>query len=80
MAAVTGVALAAVGCSDGEREGMCASGGISLATGALVAAGGIMLILDAQPRADVFEAGTLASANVGGVTVGVGPGFVAGKF
>jgi hypothetical protein len=80
MAAITGITLAGVGCSQAERRGMCTAGGISLAAGGLVAAGGIMLILESLPRAEVFPAGTMASARAEGPGVVVGPGFVAGRF
>lgn len=78
MAALTGVALLGVGCSDPDHAGMCSGGGITLAAGALATAGGILLILDALPRAEVHPAGRLGGAT--GASVVFGPGFVAGRF
>lgn len=74
MAAVTGIALTAVGCSDADRAGMCKAGAITLGIGALVTAGSIMMIVDALPHAEFRVPG----GGVGSVTVG--PGFAAGRF
>jgi hypothetical protein len=75
MAAITGVALLGVGCSDPDHAGMCSGGGITFVAGGLAVAGGVLLILDALPRAEVLPAGRL-----GGATMVFGPGFVAGRF
>lgn len=75
MAAITGIALAGVGCSNtAEHAGMCKAGGITLAVGGLVTAGSIMMILDSLPRAEFRVPG----GGMGSVTVG--PGFAAGTF
>lgn len=80
MAAITGITLAAVGCTDPDHGGMCTAGGISFFAGAFAVAGGIMMILDSAPHADVLEAGTVSSAAGEGPAVSFGPGFVAGRF
>lgn len=74
MAALAGVALAAVGCSSSPNAspGMCRGGAISLGVGAAVTAGAVALILDALPRAELLPGGS--------VTVAVGPGVIAGRF
>ncbi|HSN15031.1 MAG TPA: hypothetical protein VLT61_10385, partial [Anaeromyxobacteraceae bacterium] len=75
MAAITGVALAGVGCSDtAERAGMCKAGVITGVVGGLVTAGSILMILDALPHAEF----RLPGGTVGNVTVG--PGFASGRF
>jgi hypothetical protein len=74
MAAITGIALTAVGCSDAERAGMCKAGAVTLGVGALVTAGSIMMILDSLPRAEF----RLPGGGTGSVTFG--PGFAAGRF
>jgi hypothetical protein len=72
MAAITGIALTGVGCSDADRAGMCKAGGITLAVGGLVTAGSIMMMLDAFPKAEFRVPG--------GGSVTVGPGFATGRF
>jgi hypothetical protein len=81
MAAISGIALTAIGCS-GDRSGMCTGGLISLGAGAVGLAGSIYLILDSRARADITshdeESSVLAHARVPAVVWG--PGFVAGTF
>jgi len=72
MAVITGLALAGVGCSSSDHEGMCKAGAITLGVGALVTAGSIKLIVDSLPHAEF----RLPGGGVGRVTVG--PGFAAG--
>jgi hypothetical protein len=74
MAAITGIALAGVGCSDSERAGMCQAGAITGVIGGLVTVGSIMMILDAMPHAEF----RLPGGTVGEVRVG--PGFATGRF
>ncbi|HSM91801.1 MAG TPA: hypothetical protein VLT47_02880 [Anaeromyxobacteraceae bacterium] len=75
MAAVTGIALTGVGCSNtAEHAGMCKAGGVTLAVGGLVTAGSILMILDALPKAEF----RLPGGTVGDVTFG--PGFATGRF
>jgi hypothetical protein len=74
MAAITGIALAGVGCSDSERAGMCQAGLITGVVGGLVTAGSIMMLVDALPHAEF----RLPGGTVGEITVG--PGFAAGRF
>jgi hypothetical protein len=78
MAAITGTALLGAGCSDPDRSGLCTGGGISLAVGALVTTGAVLLILDSLPQAEVFPSGR--PGGTAGATVVFGPGFVAGRF
>ena len=75
LAVVTGVTLAAIGCSSEDRAGMCTAGVISLGTGAAVTAGAIWLMLQAPGRAEVRPL-----FRSGGTTVGLGPGGIAGTF
>lgn len=77
MAALTGITLAAVGCTSDEHRGMCTAGAVAGALGAFGVGGGVKLILDARPRADVEAAPPLDGGRTGIV---VGPGFVAGRF
>jgi hypothetical protein len=74
MAAITGIALAGVGCSDADRAGMCKAGAITGLVGAVVTAGSIMMILDSLPRAEF----RIPGGGVGSATFG--PGFVSGRF
>lgn len=74
MAAITGVALAGVGCSDADRSGMCTAGAITGIIGGLVTAGSIMMILDSMPHAEF----RLPGGGTGSVTFG--PGFATGSF
>jgi hypothetical protein len=79
LAALSGVALTAVGCGSDTHDGMCAAGAISLGVGALVVAGSIWLILDALPKADIAPlSGALPAPRRAGFRVG--PGFVYGTF
>jgi hypothetical protein len=73
MAAVTGIALTAVGCG-GDHGGMCAAGAITLGVGAVVTTGAIMMITRSMPHAEF----RLPGGTVGSVTFG--PGFAAGTF
>ena len=83
MAVVTGISLAAVGCSGGTfgSTGMCTAGGTTLAIGSLVTAGAIWLITDALPKADLVPGGSPSPSYPGrGFTVSVGPGGISGRF
>jgi hypothetical protein len=53
MAAVSGIALTAVGCG-GAHSGMCKGGLITLGAGVAALAGSVWLILDASAHADVL--------------------------
>ncbi len=74
MAAITGIALTSIGCSDSERSGMCSGGLITLGVGGAVTFASIMMILDALPHAEF----RLPGGGVGSVTYG--PGFATGTF
>jgi hypothetical protein len=74
MAAITGVALTAIGCSDAERAGICKGGLITLGVGGVLAAASIMMIVDSLPHAEF----RLPGGSVGNVTFG--PGFATGRF
>lgn len=79
MAAVTGIALTAVGCSGGTfgSSGMCTGGITTLAVGGALTSGAIWLILDALPKAEILPG---SDAPTRSVMVSVGPGFISGKF
>ncbi len=79
MAAVTGIALTAVGCSGGTfgSTGMCTGGLSTLGVGAAATVGAIWLIMDALPRAEILPGSDAPNRSI---TVSMGPGFVAGKF
>lgn len=53
MAVMTGGMLAALGCSDADRAGLCNGGLITAGVGTFVAAGAVWLIVDSLPRAFV---------------------------
>jgi hypothetical protein len=76
MAVLTGGMLMIAGCSDGDH-GMCSSGGITLAAGALVTAGSIWLMVDSLPRAEIVPSGQRPGY---GAVVRIGPGVVSGRF
>jgi hypothetical protein len=78
MAVLTGGMLMIAGCSDGERAGMCSSGGVTMAAGALVTAGAIWLMVDSLPHAEIVPAGGRGGAY--GPMVRIGPGIVTGRF
>jgi hypothetical protein len=83
MAVVTGVSLAAIGCSGGQTasSGMCTAGGTTLAIGSLLTAGAIWLITDSLPRADLVPGGSPSPAHPGrGFAMSVGPGGISGRF
>jgi hypothetical protein len=75
MAVVTGVTLAAVGCST-DRSGMCTAGLISGGAGAAVTLGGIWLMQNALPR---FEVRALERRGLSLYSTGRGGG-IAGRF
>jgi hypothetical protein len=74
MAAITGIALTGVGCSDAERAGICKAGLITLGVGGLVTAGSILMMLDSLPHAEFRLPGG------GAANVTFGPGFATGRF
>jgi len=83
MAVVSGISLAAIGCSGGQTasSGMCTAGGTTLAIGSLLTAGAIWLITDSLPRADLVPGGSPSPAHPGrGFAVRVGPGGISGRF
>ncbi len=70
MAAATGIALTAVGCSDIQtRGGLCTAGLITLGSGALVTPAAIWMTVAGLPHAEIL-----------GGTVAVVPGGVRGTF
>jgi hypothetical protein len=75
MAAATGIALTAVGCSGGSASspGLCGGGLTTLGVGGFALWASIELILGARAHAEVLPGG-------GGRSLDVGPGFVRGRF
>jgi len=76
MAVAMGGMLSLTGCAlDTSHAGLCNAGLISIGAGALVAAGGAWLILDALPKVEIVPA-----YGEDGVAVQLGPGIVSGRF
>lgn len=73
MAAITGIALAGVGCST-DHAGMCTAGAITGIVGGLVTAGSISMIVNSLPHAEFRVPG----GGTGRVTLG--PGGAVGTF
>lgn len=81
MGLVTGIALAAVGCSDTQRRGgMCVAGLITSGLGAPLMAVAIWMIVDSAPQAHFFPVFSTAPARGEPVSVVVTPAGVAGRF
>ena len=82
MAVVTGISLAAVGCTGADRPaGMCTGGATTLAVGSVVTAGAIWLILDALPKVDVLPGGAPSPLHPGrGFAMSIGPSGISGRF
>lgn len=53
MGVMTGALLAALGCGNDERQGLCTAGLVSLGAGAVVTAGGVWLIVGSGSYAEV---------------------------
>ena len=53
LGVAAGTVFLAVGCTSDERKGMCTAGAITLPVGALLTGGGIWLIVDSGPYAEV---------------------------
>lgn len=65
MAVLTGIALAAVGCTTENHEGMCKAGGITLPIGLALTTGSIFVMLDSRSRVEVQPGAPVTSRMIG---------------
>jgi hypothetical protein len=81
MGVITGITLTGVGCST-DHSGMCKGGVITMIASAPALAGGIWLITDSMPRAEVvpYDGGPTLLARSSRPHLVWGPNFVAGTF